>query len=861
MAGCAELLADELESCQTGAADGVPRRVVLWLDPDAEFLRLWPHVAAALAGRSVVPLVCQKALGDQLDLKLALLRLETEPGTRTVVYLPGYGSQSLAPRPDGTPPDLWSVYEYRFKGAFWTLADEPQVGAIPSAPTLLGWLNGHSVRVADDATVARLTGGGSASLLARYTELQRNRPPSEWPRPLKESEVISALGGDPRDALRELIAAPSNAVRLWSERTQLALAGIEAAFGLRCPGGDARPEEIADAFALQLALTEAWDAFGRTADFPFRTRLPEGEEQRDRSVRFLRTDVLKDVELGPRYRERILRLEKNVDLSQWAECRSGQPRGLPLLARGRWNAFLARFDNLAEQDWRQARDLLLGASQDIESGRNTPWDQPGGDTHWFVLDTARALAETCAKAVAEAVDLRGAGQLIKAYAERWWEADRLHLRVRAACSRISGLERVRRVTDLVYFGYANDLNDKLSAFVEEEGCWPPEGTQAVSSVSDRLWDVGSGRVGVVVSDALRWDLAKGLSEMLSVEMSPIIATLPTITSFGMSALLPLAAAEIGVAFDGGVSLRSSDGPNLATRDGRKSFLATAVRRRDGKPGVGFLDLEDVLRGDRIPSTPFVVVFDNSIDEQGHKGTEELPGLAEQLVLKLRRVIERLHESGIQEVHVVTDHGFLLLPADMVNGLGGPSVQVGQVWRRETRWCALKADAPVTGLARLPLGLGQQQVTLGFPRGVRTLIESEDYIHGGISLQEAVIPHMVSRPALRPSKLHVEVRVTTSDLVTGTVPVVLRPEPEGLFGQQPICIRLWVERTAPPSEGGLVTEPVEVEVRADAEELKPPLYLKEGSDIRTGTQLVLRAMDCANGRELAAVPLRMSVDWD
>jgi hypothetical protein len=648
-------------------------------------------------------------------------------------------------------------------------------------------------------------------------------------------------------------------MRLWSERTQLALAGIEAAFGLRCPGRDARPEEIADAFAVQLALTEAWDAFGRTADFPFRTRLPEREEQRDRSVRFLRTDVLKDVELGPRYRERMLRLEKNVDLSQWAERRSGQPRGLPLLARGRWNAFLASFNNMAEKDWRQARDLLLAAGQDIEVGRNTPWDQPDGDTHWFVLHTTRALAETCAAAVAEAVDLRGASELIKAYAERWWEADRLHLRARAACSRISGLERVRRVADLIYFGYANDVNDRLSAFVEEEGCWPPEGTRAVASVSDRLWDAESGRVGVVVSDALRWDLAKGLSEMLSVDISPVMATLPSITSFGMSALLPLAAAEIGVAFDGGVSLRLSGGPNLATRDGRKSFLATAVRGRDGKPGVGFIDLEDVLRGDRIPSRPLVVVFDNSIDEQGHKGTEELPGLAEQLVSKLRRVIERLHENGIQKVHVVTDHGFLLLPADMVNGLGRPTVKVGQVSRRETRWSALKADAPVTGLVRLPLG--QRQVTLGFPCGVRTLIETEDYIHGGISLQETVIAHVVSRPALQPSKLHVEVSVTTSDLVTGTVPVVLRPEPEGLFGQQAICVRLWVERAATPAAEGLVTEPVEIEVRADAEELKPPLYLKEGSGVRAGTQLVLRAMDCENGRELAAVPLLMSVDWD
>src|SRR5262249_39235795 len=164
--------------------------------------------------------------------------------------------------------------------------------------------------------------------------------------------------------------------------------------------------------AAQLALTEAWDAFGRTADFPFRTRLAEREEQRDRSVHFLRNEVLRNVDLGPRYRERLLRVEKDLNLSRWAEDRAGQPRGLPLLARQRWSAFLTRFNAVAEKDWRQARDLLLQSAPDIAAGRTMPWDQPDGDTQWFVLDAARELAEQCATAVQEAVGLHRAWELV-----------------------------------------------------------------------------------------------------------------------------------------------------------------------------------------------------------------------------------------------------------------------------------------------------------------------------------------------------------------------------------------------------------------------------------------------------------------
>jgi hypothetical protein len=786
--------------------------------------------------------------------------MESDPGDKAIVYLSRFSGDALDPHTDGTSPELWSTYEFRFKGAFWTLQEQPEPGSVPAAPTLLRWLASHDVQIVDNGTSARLAEGGRDSLLARYAELNRNRPLSEWPRPLKESEVIAALGGDPRDALAELLAAPGNAMRLWGERAPLALSGIEAAFGLRCPKGDPAAEEVADIFAAQLALTEAWDAFGRTSDFPFLTRLAQREEQRDRTVSFLRNEVLRNVDLGPRYRERLLRVEKDLNLSRWAEDRAGQPRGLPLLARQRWNSFITRFNAIAEKDWKQARDLLVQSAPDIAAGCTMPWDRPDGDTQWFVLDAARQLAEQCATAIQEAASLRRSGELVAAYTGRWWQADRLHLRVRAACASTSGLERVRRVADLTYFAYADAVNNRLSSFIEEENRWPPDQTHAVASIAESLWDAQARRVGVVVSDGLRWDLAKDLSETLSAELFPLISTIPTTTPFGMSALLPPPTAGIAVTLDGGVVLRVKDGPDLATRDGRKKFLAASVPSRTSKPAVGFIDLDEVLRGERIPAAPIVVVFDNTIDEQGHKGTEELPGLAEQLISKLRRTIECLHESGIPAVHVVTDHGFLLLPADMVNGLGRPTVNIGQVIRRETRWCALKADAPVTGLVRVPVILGQEQVILGFPRGVRTLVETEDYFHGGISLQEAVIPHVVSSQPVSPARLGVEVRVATSDLVTGTIPVVISPMPEGLFGQRPVHIRIWVER-ASPIGAGPVTEPVEVEVRADAAELRPPMYLKEGSGIRAGTQLVLHAVDSENGRQLAAIPLRMSVDWD
>src|SRR6266498_716844 len=863
MATLPELLARDLLAWASRAPDGVPRKVVLWLDPGREFARLWPQVTPPLEAEGVSTFRCGSGENGQLALKLSLLRLEADSGSRAIVYLPGFSPEAVHLTPDGSAPELWSVYEYRFKGCVWGVGEEWEPGAVPAPPTLAKWLQLHGMRVAEEKTLERLAEGGQDSLLARYAELRKDHPPSEWLRPVRESDVLQALGGDPRDALRDMIAAANNAVRIWGDEKSLVIAGIEARYGLKPPAEEPGPEALADAFIVQLALIEAWDAFGRPTDFPFRARLPERGDQRDRAVQFLRTDVLQDMELGPRYRDRMARLEKDYDLHGWASGRPGQPRGLPLLARKRWLDFLQRFDSMAKEDWRAACRLLAEAREQIGAGRATPWDRLAADTQWLVLDAVASLWQLAQEAIEEAQELDRVGEVVSRYAERWWRIDRLHLHVRAACSQVTGLENVRRVADLAYFEYAEAVNDRFVGLVETEGAWPPAGTVTVESVRRGLWTVGRGRKGVIVTDALRWDLACSLRESLAVEFSHVLATLPTTTPFGMTALLPFEEA-LEVAFMPGVSIKVAESGNLAAREARKALLEAKVTKSDGKPAVGFIDMQDVLKGVSIPPAPIVVVFDNTIDEQGHKGTEELPGLAEQFISKLRRTIERLHESGAAEVHVVTDHGFLLLPADMVNNLGKPSVPPIAVLRKESRWAALKPEAPVTGLIRLPLPLAPE-VTLGFPRGVRTLTVTEDFVHGGISLQEAVIPHVVSRAALGPTRPEVQVSVTSERLFGGTVPVILRPS---LVGQaslgeiRPVTVVLWVDTVPPGRKQPIrVTEPVEAHVRPDVEELKPAIYLKEGFSLQAGQELTLRAVETETGQDLANLRVTLGVDWE
>jgi len=862
-----DLLAQDLVDWMDRAPDDVPRRVLLWLDPDSQFSRLVTHMEPTLKklGTGLVRYAPEAGSG-QFAIKLALLRLESMEEGRAIVYLPSFTRQALEPDPDTEAPGLWALYDYRYKGCIWGLGELWEPGAIPDIPTILGWLRRHGIIFADDKTAQALSTGGSESLLARYAERQCHLSLDTWPQPVRYSDVEEALAGNPRDTLRRLLAAPNNEVKQWDDRA-LVLERITAEYGLASSEGESTPEQLADTFAIQIALTEAWDAFSRPNDFPFLTRLPKKTEHRDRLVLFLREEIIPHTELCPRFLKRLERLETQYNLEQWATNRSGQPAGLPRLARSMWHRFLERFDQAAEKNWKEAAVMLLAERETLSDASSGPWDKTEKGIRWWLPHDLASLVEQAREANTEAQSSKTCADLVKIYVSKWWQLDWLHLRIRAACSNQAGLEKVRQVADLAYFDYVSQSNQRFTDLVEQEKVWPLRDTTGVESLRKSLWPAGKGRRAVLVIDALRWDLGSNLKERLGEDcvLEPVLATIPTKTHFGMATLLPLDIDHVIVDFTAsGPDIRQGKSDNLAEREGRKRFLQAELSSKSARARVHFIDLEALLQGSAVPDVPLVVVMDNAIDQQGEKGTEELPALVDQFLTKLQRAIERLHTAGIGIVHVVTDHGFLLLPAYAVDALGRPELPITCTYVREERWAVLKPSAPPVDVFRMALPLVGAH-TLGFPRGVRTLMKASSYLHGGISLQECVIPHLESRVSVPQARLGVDVRVTSNRLSGGTVPVVLRPVlPEiqaPLGGFTPLTVRLWVETEQGDAATRQVTEPIDILVRPDVEELRPAVYLQEDLGLAVGQELVLRVIVKETGEELSNVHLTLLVDWE
>jgi len=128
-----------------------------------------------------------------------------------------------------------------------------------------------------------------------------------------------------------------------------------------------------------------------------------------------------------------------------------------------------------------------------------------------------------------------------------------------------------------------------------------------------------------------------------------------------------------------------------------------------------------------------------LDHAGHQEGARLVRRIPEVVRDLCGRVSELLAAGWKRVHVVTDHGWLLVPG------GLPKKELPK-YLAETRWgrCSLLKDSSASPSLVVPWRwCGEVRVAM--PRGVSTYKSSMEYAHGGLSLQECLVPELtVSR---------------------------------------------------------------------------------------------------------------------
>ena len=263
------------------------------------------------------------------------------------------------------------------------------------------------------------------------------------------------------------------------------------------------------------------------------------------------------------------------------------------------------------------------------------------------------------------------------------------------------------------------------------------------------------RVVVIISDALRYEVATELKEQLALKLrgetvlTNLLATLPSQTRWGMAALLPgqtLAwdAAGERVLRDG----RPTGGSEVRAALLARAGFASAVLKLDNLLVMSVEQGRAELEGKRV-----VYVYHDAIDARGDKPASErdVLGACAEAIEELMRGVKRIANSLNTSIILVTsDHGFLYQRDPIENADKLDVSQKGAGVTVERRSVLGQNLTPGPGTLRVNLERYQpmdQPISALFPRGslrFRTSGGGAQYVHGGASLQEMVVPLLTYR---------------------------------------------------------------------------------------------------------------------
>ena len=334
---------------------------------------------------------------------------------------------------------------------------------------------------------------------------------------------------------------------------------------------------------------------------------------------------------------------------------------------------------------------------------------------------------------------------------------------------------------------------------------------------------------ILFTDGLRFDLALCVAERLAgrgfrVDLRHRWAALPTVTATAKPAVTPVAE-EI----EGDVL-----GPTFGARMHGSRKPADASSLRSAMQARGYQILggggQDVPRSH--PARGWLET--GQFDRLGHDlGPARLARQLDTEVERLAERIARLLDVGWTTVRVVTDHGWLLLPGGLPK-VDLPKHLTASRWAR----CAVIAGEAAPEVPRTPWHWNPTQWFATAP-GSACFNRSAEYAHGGLSIQECLVPDLVVTRAGEETAV-----ATITSLTWRGLRCVVGAEVRG--GRAVADLRL--ER---PSGESVAAMPKPIDADGAAS-------LVLAGDEHEAAALVLVLLDEA-GRVLAQRPTRVGVD--
>jgi hypothetical protein len=682
---------------------------------------------------------------------------QANPDARFILYLPLPEERWNGPDERGKH-HLELLTEYRITGTDWKIGGK--------RATLFSFLKAAGAALPTDQMEQRkLTDGGANSLLAKYAAKYAHKSALFWEELITAELAQSRLVGDVDQQLLDLAVDPEGEWVALREKGVLDefLGAVTERLGT-APQTD-NPVLWVKSLVERLALAEAYIGYGEAPEFPFADRLPPMLD-REAHVALLRR-WLRDTNCRPAWDRWIAEVEQHINLSAWAAGKKGAAYGFPHLVSLRWQVAVKSFVSAAAKP-EGFNDYVAEAAPGLREEADFTRASTSLECDWDHLLGVTEFVTACQKLGALVPEANSAGECVCLYTEFAERVDGQHLQLKAQAAE-RGLSDIAQLLDRVYAAASGALNQRFFDFYTATDDVDIPGLPFVTSHLDtHLW-AGSSRRAVLIVDALRYDVAHQLKGQLggcNVRIEPMRAMLPTRTPVGMSALLPGKFAPTSLQTTNKELHPIHDGQDLSVRENRVALLEGF--------GAYTRTIEDVEAAKKPGKPPglLVVYGHEEVDSIGHGNGAALIRHINKELERLTRVIRKLHQWGYPEVHLITDHGFVLLQEEHLP----PEVPFKKEWGAvaKERFALIPASADVP-IKSKPFAW-DSSVRVALPPGLAYFNNEKSFSHGGAALQELVIPHVVSRQQRKQQKIGVEMLIGGAgvNLSSAAVKIVLRP---------------------------------------------------------------------------------------
>lgn len=365
-------------------------------------------------------------------------------------------------------------------------------------------------------------------------------------------------------------------------------------------------------------------------------------------------------------------------------------------------------EKLAKKDLIQIQGNLNRLFEQHKERKTWVWAELGYAQLVAALEHLTELAGYVNKAYPSATY----DELVRFYTEEGYYADTCMRKAYAALKTEKDKSVIRNLIQLIYKPWLARITEKFQNLV-------------IGQLDEIKQHAKTGQVEkfYLFVDAFRYEMAMEYFDMLAkrgfkVALTHAFTALPTLTSTAKVKSSPLAG-EIK--------------PGSEIKDFTPRF-------KSGKPAniTNFrAELENLgyrhgIKKGFDPGESYWVEIGN-IDTRGHDEQAEMLRRADELLDEITEVVDEAVESGVKEIKIVTDHGWLMLPGGLPSSKIIKDLTVARCGR-----CAYIKEGVKTELTLLPWEWNPA-VYIAYAPGISFFRKNEEYAHGGISLQECIVP--------------------------------------------------------------------------------------------------------------------------